>query len=252
MKRSFVIALTMVFALSAACAAFASVDKTYEAAVIDFSGDVKVDTVGDGTWFEPWVGLKLKQGSLIKTGPGAKAQIVFDAEGLNVLSIDENTSLTVEKDMVDMPDGVVLADFANLAAGSTFTVKTPNAACGIRGSKMAIVFRNNGLVAVAYEDNIYVWKLDASGNPVGQPAIIPQGQKSQVGGDGTLGGLTELTEADYEMALAMQGTGGQQSLDQKIGQAQQNADNPALDPKNITELLNEQKEEDHKEISPCS
>ncbi|MBD3426604.1 MAG: hypothetical protein GF409_05180 [Candidatus Omnitrophica bacterium] len=180
MKKILFISLAVLFVLSLATTSFASVSKLYEAAVVDVKGDVKVDPNADGGWFTPWIGMKLKEGALIKTGKDASAEIVFDAQGLNILKIASNSEITVKKSMVEMPEGSVLADFANLKEGSSFTVKTPTAACAIRGSGMGVDHINNMTVVMAFEDNVYVQGLDRNGNPVGKQVVIPEGWKSQV------------------------------------------------------------------------
>ena len=127
---------------------YASVDQIYEAAVISLKGDVKVDTKAEGIWIAPWVGMKLMKGALVKTGANSSAEIVFDAEGMNVLLVKPNTQIIVDKSSINLAGGSVLARFENLSPGSSFTVKTPNATCGIRGSGLGVDFIN-GLIHVS-------------------------------------------------------------------------------------------------------
>ena len=193
MKKLFLLSLAIVLVVGFAVSSHASVDKIYEVAVINVKGDVKVDPNADDTWMTPWVGMKLKEGAIIKTGAGAYLEVVFDAEGLNILKIKENTQITVQKSMVDMMEGSVLASFANLTGGSTFTVKTPNAACGIRGSGMGVDHIQGMTIASAYEDKVYVQGLDSAGNPVGKEVIIPEDWKAAVATGGKVEPPTGLT-----------------------------------------------------------
>lgn len=180
MKRGLLFSLVFIFILGAFSISHASVDTIYEVAVIDIKGDVKVDIKGSGEWVTPWIGMKLMKNAVIKTGPGSKVDIVFDAEGLNVVEIDENTQVTVDKSLLNLTKGSVLANFPNLTGGSTFTVKTPTAACAIRGSGMGVDFIQGMTIVSAYEDKVYVQGLDANGNKVGKEVIIPEGWKTQV------------------------------------------------------------------------
>jgi hypothetical protein len=193
MKKSLLLSFAVLFVIGMAGVSYASVDSMYEAAIIDVSGDVKVDPNADGGWFSPWVGMKLKEGALLKTGAGSSAQIVFDAEGLNILEIKENSSIAVRKSMAELPEGSVLANFANLTGGSTFTVKTPTAACSIRGSGMGVDHIQGMTVVMAYEDKVYVQGLDANGNPVGKEVVIPESWKAAVRAGGRIEPPTELT-----------------------------------------------------------
>ncbi len=180
MKKALSFTLAIMFVLVFAGVSYASVDNVYESAVVNMKGDVKVDVKGDGTWFAPWIGMKLKRGVILKTGKKSTASIVFDAEGLNVLKVKENSEVIVRKDLIDLPGGSVFANFANLTPGSTFVVKTPTAACGIRGSGMGVDFIKGLTVVRAFEHKVYVRGLDADGNEVGKEIVIPEGWKTQV------------------------------------------------------------------------
>ncbi|MBD3296255.1 MAG: hypothetical protein GF392_02690 [Candidatus Omnitrophica bacterium] len=237
MKKILCTLSVLLFVFALAGTGYASVDARYEAAVVDMNGDVMVDPDADGTWFEPWVGMKLKVGAVLKTGEGAGAQLVFDEDGLNVLSVDENSRLTVKKSMVDMPEGAAVADFANLSQGSSFVVKTPGAACGIRGSRMVVIYRDNELLVMALEDDLYVWKLGADGNPQGAPTVLPEGRKTYVGPNGQLLDIQDITGDDIEDADDMEDEGGTEEGEELAGETEE----PEVDSKDLDE---------QKEISP--
>ncbi|MBD3297006.1 MAG: hypothetical protein GF392_06510 [Candidatus Omnitrophica bacterium] len=201
MKKLLISVFALVLALSFSSVSFAAVDSRYEVAIAKMEGDVKVDTKGDGNWITPWKGMKLKKESLIKTGKGSYCDIVFDAEGLNLVRIKPNTEITVEKAQVFMPDGEVLVKFANLAPGSSFIVKTPSAACGIRGSGMGVGYdKDTGQTNVqAFEHNAFVQPLDPqTGQPKGGEKTLGEGNKIDVTGDGQLGQEQQLTEGEQE------------------------------------------------------
>jgi hypothetical protein len=237
MKKILCTLSVLLFVAALAGSAFASVDARYEAAVVDMNGDVMVDPEADGTWFEPWTGMKLKEGAVLKTGEGAGAQIVFDEDGLNVLSMDENSQIIIHKSMVDMPEGAAVADFANLSEGSSFIVKTPHAACGIRGSRMVVIYRDDEFLVKALEDDLYVWKLDANGNPVGEPRILPEGRKTYVGPNGELIDIEDITDEDVEDADDIEDEDDMGEEGELAGETEE----PEVDPKDLDE---------EKEISP--
>jgi hypothetical protein len=180
MKFMISLVLVFCFVLAFTGVSSASVDGVYEVAVIDVTGDVKADLLGDGNWVTCFKDLKLMKGAKLKTGPDSSVEIVFDAQGLNVLKIKENTILTIDDSLVKLAQGSVLALFKNMKPGSSFVVKTPNAACGIRGSGMGVDFINNMTVVAAFDDKVFVQGLDAAGNPVDAEVVIPEGWKSQV------------------------------------------------------------------------
>ena len=194
MKKFLIFSAIVCLALSFSAISHASVDSIYEAALVNMTGDVKVDTRADGTWIKPWVGMKLMKGAIIKTGDGSSAQIVFDAEGLNMLQLDENTNLTVGESMAMLDAGNVVGDFGNLTAGSTFNIKTPTAVCGIRGTVFRVTLTSGGEVRVELVNgNMTVQPLDAAGNPVGSPVTVPQSYQVTVGSDGKVSEPTALT-----------------------------------------------------------
>ena len=199
LRRRSIMKLTSLIVISLAmllvpCAAYASVDSMYEVAVVDHSGDVKVDPGADGNWVDPYVGMKLKEGALIKTGAAAYIDVVYDAEGLNLLRINEASDTAIEVSSVNLNQGTVFAKFDNLKDGKIFSVKTPTSTCGIRGSSMGVDFINNMTVVRAFEDNVYVQGVDSAGNVVGKEVVIPEGWKTQVLQNGNTEPPAELSE----------------------------------------------------------
>ena len=199
MKKNLIAGIVLVFTICFAVAAYASVDIVYEVAVINLKGDVQVDSKADGNWIKPWIGMKLKKESLVKTGKDSFIEVVFDSEGLNVLKINPDTFIAIQNARVDLKNGSVLAAFANLTEGSTFSVKTPTAVCGIRGSGMGVEFINDMTVTSAFEHSVYVQGVDASGNPVGQEVVIPEGWKTQVLENGITTPPEELTDNEKKI-----------------------------------------------------
>lgn len=198
MKKVFVVLAAVLLAVSFTHFSFASVDSIYEVAVVSMKGDVQVDTNGDGIWIKPWVGMKLMESAIIKTGSGSTVDIVFDAEGLNVARIEENTMTTVKNALLELSEGKILANFANLTPGSTFTVKTPTAACSIRGSIMGVGFNNGITTGMAFQGNLYIQPLGPNGEPMGGESTLPEGSKTNVDGEGNVDDPEGLDDQDNE------------------------------------------------------
>ncbi len=241
LKKIAFLVLAFVCVLSFAVSSYASVNSVYEAAIIKLKGDVKVDTKGDGTWITPWVGMKLKEGSLLKAGSNSYAEIVYDAEGLNVLKINADTQIKVTKDNAELPAGSVFANFDNLKPGSSFSVKTPTAVCGIRGSGMGVDFIQGLTVVRAFKDRVYVRGLDAQGNAVGQEVQIPEGWKTNVEKDGGATPPAELSpneEKIYEAWVQTIAT-KEEPAEEEGEDADEEADDEKTD-----EILDDAKEQD--------
>ena len=243
-KILFFTVLGFCMVLCAAAASFASAGEDYEAAVIRSGGNVTVDAAAAGNWQDPYVGMKLRTDSVIRTGDGAFLEIVFDAEGLNVLRIKENSQITVKQAQVELSKGSVVANFPNLTPGTTFSVKTPTAVCGIRGSAMGVDFLSGMTVVSAFEDKVYVRGIDPSGNIIEKEVIIPEGWKTQVLGDGNTQPPSELSE--NELLIFNAWVSGVTGDVPGGGDDDGTGDDP--DPKDLQEVKD--KDDDEKDISP--
>jgi len=199
MRKYLIVMLVVTFCFSGVISGFAGTNKGYEAAVILVSGYVEVDIDDNNDWENPYVGMKLKKGTILKTGSDGYAELVFDSEGLNMLQIKENSKITVDKSMVKLAGGSVLAIFDNLKSGSTFSVKTPNAVCGIRGSMMGVEYIKGLTVTRAFEHKVYVQGVDDKGAAVGKEIIIPEGWKTKVFQQGDITPPSEITDNEKKI-----------------------------------------------------
>ena len=251
MKRKIIGALFFALILCFSASVYASVDGTYEVAVINTKGNVQVDPQAEGSWISPWIGMKLKKESVIKTGQDSFIEVVFDEDGLNVLKIKENTLITIQKARVDLNNGSVLAAFANFKRGSTFSVKTPTAVCGIRGSGMGVDFINNMTVVSAFEHSVYVQGIDSNGDPVGVEVVIPEGWETRVREDGDSTPPAELTENEKKVFEAWVAVVKSDNNDQNNDDADDgdddDDDNDQPDNKDLEEV---KKDEEKPDISP--
>lgn len=94
----------------------------------------------DGAWTDAATGQEIGAGWQLRTGAGAKAQLVFPRD--NVVILKENSVLYVDRlDMgggarLEAGSGNLLVDLQNaLAPGSDFEVETPTALAVVRGTK---------------------------------------------------------------------------------------------------------------------
>ncbi|HPS19439.1 MAG TPA: hypothetical protein PKY78_00415 [Candidatus Omnitrophota bacterium] len=193
MRRSFlmwIVAVAVMFI--GIIKAEAGVDAEFEAAIISVNGDVQIDMKADNNWVQAKVGMRLKVGAKLKTGRGSEADIVYDAEGLNVVNIKSESEIVIRSSEMDLPEGAVLVKFDNLKKGSQFVVKTPIAACAIRGSGMGIEHIAEITEVYAFEDKVYVTGFDKNGTQVSAQVTVPEAWMVQVRG----GNITPPSEFD--------------------------------------------------------
>ena len=107
------------------------------------SGEVKILLKDAMVWKKVIVGTELKEGDKIKTGAGARAELVFK-DG-SFIRLKENTSLGVKlarqetstkavQYNLDFRVGEIMVELKKLKKGSNFKVETPTAVAAVRGT----------------------------------------------------------------------------------------------------------------------
>lgn len=189
--------LLMFLAMSgAAYAAKASVT------VAKMEGKVEWRASADGAWKPAAQGGKLSAGAFVRTGPASSCVILWG--GGNVVKLQALTNvnlLTIDRDdngkensAIDLKIGKVNAHVAKLnTAGSSFSVKTPAAVAGVRGTDLlAQVAPDNSTVIGVTDGEVYV-EMDGvqvtltqdlivnigSDGQMGEPMAMPQEMKSE-------------------------------------------------------------------------
>ena len=125
--------------------------------------------------------MALDRGDSIRTMVDSRVDVSFDKKLDNVMRVVEKSRATLSSQQeVLMPKGMILAKLDNLKAGTTFSLRTPSAVCGVRGSALGVATDGSSTDAYAYEDNTYVTGLDEAGNPVGNELVLPEGMETSV------------------------------------------------------------------------
>jgi len=264
MRRFALLGIVAIFIISFTVAAHASVDGTFEVAIVAIDGYVQVDEKGDGTWTYATTGMQLKTGAGIKTGYDSSIDIVYDAEGLNLVSIDENAQVAILESSLDLIDGAVLARFENLKKGSSFEVKTPLAACAIRGSGMGVDFIRDKIdemkdvvVVMAFENDAYVRGIGVNLNVIRKTIIVKEGWKITIRRLQEPKKQEELTNRDRQMWDAWVGvvTGkGEKDKKEKVKKQEQQMqdEDDSIDSEGKDIDLVKKEATKKKEISPSS
>lgn len=127
------------------------------------------------------VGDKIPAGTIIKTGPGAYADLFF-GNSAGYVRVLENSTLSVDKfaltdtgadtavDLqLNLPDGVALGNVNKLSAASKYEVKLPTGIAGIRGTK----WRASRGTFVLLDGSVIFVCVTTNGNPVAYPMNAP-------------------------------------------------------------------------------
>ncbi len=135
---------------------FAYPDK---AEIISIKGDVKVLPEGRVDWIKAGIGMALREGDRLKTGPDSQCNLAFDNRRKNSVGIFENSDVIIllrEKEKIEIIEASLYAKLLSMPIGSEFEVKTPTAVCGARGTGLGVKGDKLNTEAAAYENDIYV------------------------------------------------------------------------------------------------
>ncbi|MGE5279475.1 MAG: FecR domain-containing protein [Deltaproteobacteria bacterium] len=170
--------------LCAACLLAVSVEA---ATVVAVSG--KAEVSADGSSWQPAVsGQQVDGGIQIQCGPGSLCTVAFDAALLDIVTVKENTTVTVEglePGRLFLKEGRV---FSVVRADGTdpFQVRTPTSSSGARKAAWLTDFRAGRTEVSVFEDSVVVGGCDAGGNKTDE-AEVSTGQGISVAADGLLG-----------------------------------------------------------------
>ena len=146
MKKILLVSFLLVFCVTATAFAAAKIDSL--ATVNNIQGDVKVQKGGAGEWAAAKEGMFVKTGDAVKTG--AKSSCVLKWGRENAVKIDpfsmmkidrleKNPAMKADNSDLNLWTGKVYARAQKMSnANSDFTVKTPTAIAGVRGTKLSV------------------------------------------------------------------------------------------------------------------
>jgi len=145
--------------------------------MVSVNGAVKILPKGKAEWINAGIGMVLRQGDKIKTGPGSGCSLFFDKNGNNAVGIDENSEVIVilEKDeKIEIIDASIYMMLTAIPKNSKFEIKTPTAVCGARGTGMGVKGNKENTEAAAYKSTIYVK------NAKGEELTVKEGFKRNI------------------------------------------------------------------------
>ncbi len=204
MKKSFYFLLiAAVFSLGSLCAYGA--EATAQAIVLKIKGSANVVFAGQTQPIAIKVGDKLPQGATITTSPNSEV----DVQAFNgaVATIKADSTVNLEKLSVTTSGGAVTKQTAllNLKVGSILSnidpanhnindygIRTPKGVAAARGTVFFVHVSENGQVQVFVTQSAIMFHPLGGGKPV----EIPAGYSFSVNPDGTLGVVTQVTDAN--------------------------------------------------------
>jgi outer membrane protein OmpA-like peptidoglycan-associated protein len=123
---------------------------TQEPSIITyFEGPVEISLGSDpeDEWLDAEIGMRLKENSRLRTGPGGLVDLRIYSDGL--IRLLENSEialvdLTIRRQTVNISRGMVFAKFRLLFDKQDLRFLTPNTAAAVRGTELVIVVNESG------------------------------------------------------------------------------------------------------------
>ena len=118
-----------------------------EVAVTRAIGDVKVLLKGSKSWVRPYLGMVLREKDKIKTGEGAKVELLLDERNkvwvtekseIEVSKLDKSNKKGEKESEVSLILGKIKTKINLLKPKNKFYIRTPTAVISIRGTELAV------------------------------------------------------------------------------------------------------------------
>jgi len=170
------------------------------AKIVDMRGRVRVKTAAVERWRRPRLDMYLDSDAEIQTGRNSECTIAFDEDLENVITIKENSSITIESiapGEVYLPKGRIFSLIENLAKVQEFQIRTPTAIAGVRGTGDTVETDGENTTVKCFEGTIDV-SGSASGSSSGHSKDLGSGSGLNVGPDGKPGAPFELGDDDWD------------------------------------------------------
>jgi len=154
------------------------------------SGDVSIKAESGSAWSPAKNGTKVVKGDTVKCGANASAFISWGDNTIKLNAMSVFTVIALDKDLVTeksalkLTEGKVFARVGKLNKDSVFTIQTPNAVSGVRGTAFEVTVEKisvlEGSISVKALDTEVI--IDAGmyvevspEGVISQPEILPQG-----------------------------------------------------------------------------
>ena len=158
------------------------------AEVVKTEGRVLCKDFADVKFIPAEPGLKLSSQAEIKTGKAANCTIKLNT-GNNFVFIGQQSFVKIKNlipGAIELKKGRVLSLIEDLPKGSSYTIETPVAIAGVRGTGFGMEYLSGQVFAFCFEDAIFVKGKS------GQEKDVPAGFGINIGPEGTLGSLFPL------------------------------------------------------------
>lgn len=143
----------------------------------------------------------LEKGDIVETSEGSSADIIIGANTDKAIRLEEKSSVEfqgINPARLNMSKGKVRVSLKKLEPGTSFTVKTPTAISGARGTAWMQDAEGGKTRVCVFENNVYVCGLDQSGKPVTKEYVTGEGVQRTLEGGKAVSGPQPIPESDMK------------------------------------------------------
>lgn len=147
--------------------------------VLLVKGDVRIKKAGaEAAWNKAGSSIVLEKGDTIETSEASAVDIVIGSNTDKSVRLEKNTRVEFESinpTYLNLPKGKVLIALKKLEPRSSFTVKTPSAICGARGTAWMEETSGDKTKVCVFENDIYAREVDDKSNPRARKHTVNEG-----------------------------------------------------------------------------
>lgn len=173
-------------------------------------GRVEVQTSQDKTWKAAEEGMTLNIGDSVRTARRSKTDIVLDQANKQVIRLEQLTMVILNStqadkiNKLDLSEGKIYAEVAQVGAGMSFEVTTPSAVAGVRGTGWSVASSGNRDTVSVFKDSVNVQSFDANRSLLSN-IVVNEGFKTDIDRFGAAGELTKLAPNEMREWREVQG-----------------------------------------------
>lgn len=186
----------------ACCLFFAGLQTLYAQAarVIDVEGKVYVKVKKGRGWEKAKIDMVLENDSEVLTKSNSECTLTLDEELNNIISVHEDSHIQIKNIIpteIKLPRGRVFSIIENISSIKSFTLTTPTAVAGVRGTGLSIEYERGTTSVNCFEDTVIIRGLDRKGR-VTESQELEEGYGLWIKRDGKLGKTTKISAKDYK------------------------------------------------------
>ena len=175
-------------------------DQTNKTFVV--KGDVKIKHAKEPSqWQQMEPSTMLEKGDVVETAEGSSVDIIIGKDTNKAVKLGENSHVEFQEinpAYLDCSKGKVMVSLKKVEPKSSFTIKTPTAICGARGTAWSEQASPNNTRICVFENKVYVKELDSAGQPKAKEHTVVEGTERRLLKDKPISEAEAIINDDME------------------------------------------------------